>query len=291
MSYKKPGIVHDGVRYPPQVTREILEAMKTFQTRDDDIAIVSYPKTGTNWTLEIVTQILQATGRSAANSDDHLIGKLEFHYPENPHPSYVLLEDAPSPREKILVVMRNPKDTAVSYYHHCLKCRNIDANQLPWPKYFQDALAGKEEYGSFFDHVLSWWEKRGDPHFIFLKYEDMKKDIASEVKKIVKFLEADLDAATIAGIAEKCTFEGMKATLDNSRYSGRRVNARKVGRGSAAAAPKRTRPNLDRVDTRLPKGVRVVGDWKNYFTDEQNQAFDAQYDEKLKGTGLDFEFE
>ncbi|XP_078670846.1 sulfotransferase 1B1-like [Branchiostoma floridae x Branchiostoma belcheri] len=284
MSYKKPGIVHDGVLYPPQVTREILEAMKTFQTRDDDIAIVSYPKTGTNWTLEIVTQILQATGRSAANSDDHLIGKLEFHYPENPHPSYVLLEDAPSPRvilthlkpgtappgianprgkEKILVVMRNPKDTAVSYYHHCLRCRSIDANQLPWPKYFQDALVGKEEYGSFFDHVLSWWEKRGDPHFIFLKYEDMKKDVASEVKKIAKFLEADLDAATIAGISEKCTFEGMKATLDNSRYSGRRVNARKG----------------------------VVGDWKNYFTDEQNQAFDAQYDEKLKGTGLDFEFE
>ncbi|XP_019640048.1 PREDICTED: sulfotransferase family cytosolic 1B member 1-like [Branchiostoma belcheri] len=284
MSYKKPGIVHDGVRYPRQVTREILEAMKTFQTRDDDIAIVSYPKTGTNWTLEIVTHILQAAGRSAANSDEHLIGKLEFHYPENPHPSYVLLEDAPSPRvilthlkpgtapprianprgkEKILVVMRNPKDTAVSYYHHCLKCRNIDANQLPWPKYFQDALAGKEEYGIFFDHVLSWWQKRGDPHFIFLKYEDMKKDVASEVKKIAKFLEADLDAATIARIAEKCTFEGMKSTLDNSRYSGRRVNARKG----------------------------VVGDWKNYFTDEQNQAFDAQYDEKLKGTGLDFEFE
>ncbi|KAI8500227.1 sulfotransferase 1 [Branchiostoma belcheri] len=284
MSYKKPRIVHDGVLYPPAVTREILEAMKTFQTRDDDIVIVSFPKTGTNWTLEIVTQILQATGRSPAKSDDHIIGKLEFKYPEDPHPSYVLLEDAPSPRvilthlkpgtappgianprgkEKILVVMRNPKDTAVSHYHFILKRRNLDATQLPWPKYCQDALAGKESHGSFFDHVLAWWEKRDDPHFMFLKYEDMKKDIASEVKRIATFLEADLDAATIAGIAEKCTFEGMKATLDNSRYEDRRVMARKG----------------------------VVGDWKTHFTDEQNQAFDALYNEKLKGTGLDFEFE
>ena len=29
--------------------------------------------------------------------------------------------------------------------------------------------------GSWFDHVLSWWENRADPRFLFLKYEDMKK--------------------------------------------------------------------------------------------------------------------
>jgi len=53
------------------------------------------------------------------------------------------------------------------------------------------------------------------------------QDINSEVKKIAKFLEAELDSATIADIAERCTFEGMKATLDNSRYADRRVMARK----------------------------------------------------------------
>ena len=35
----------------------------------------------------------------------------------------------------------------------------------------------------------------------------------------------------------------------------------------------------------------VVGDWKNYFTEEQNKAFDALYKERLAGTGLDFDFE
>ena len=29
--------------------------------------------------------------------------------------------------------------------------------------------------GDYFDHVLGWWQMRDDPHFLFVKYEDMKK--------------------------------------------------------------------------------------------------------------------
>ena len=35
----------------------------------------------------------------------------------------------------------------------------------------------------------------------------------------------------------------------------------------------------------------VVGDWKNHFTEEQSAMFDALYSEKMKGSGLDFDFE
>lgn len=30
-------------------------------------------------------------------------------------------------------------------------------------------------YGSWFDHVLSWWKHKDDPNVLLLKYEDMKK--------------------------------------------------------------------------------------------------------------------
>ena len=39
----------------------------------------------------------------------------------------------------------------------------------------------------------------------------------------------------------------------------------------------------------LRKGV--VGDWKNYFTPELNERFDREVLSKLKGTGLEFDFQ
>ena len=39
----------------------------------------------------------------------------------------------------------------------------------------------------------------------------------------------------------------------------------------------------------LRKGV--VGEWKNYFTPELNERFEKEVLEKLKGTGLEFDFE
>ena len=34
-----------------------------------------------------------------------------------------------------------------------------------------------------------------------------------------------------------------------------------------------------------------VGDWKNYFTEEQNKRFDSLYAKKIAGSGLEFEFD
>ena len=45
----------------------------------------------------------------------------------------------------------------------------------------------------------------------------------------------------------------------------------------------------DEIGLFLRKGV--VGDWKNYFTPEMNERFEKEVLAKLKGSGLEFEFE
>ena len=35
----------------------------------------------------------------------------------------------------------------------------------------------------------------------------------------------------------------------------------------------------------------IVGDWKNYFTEDQNKRFDEEYARRMRGTGLDFDFD
>ena len=35
----------------------------------------------------------------------------------------------------------------------------------------------------------------------------------------------------------------------------------------------------------------IVGDWKNYFSEEQSARMDAEYSKRMAGTGLNFQFE
>ena len=48
-------------------------------------------------------------------------------------------------------------------------------------------------------------------------------------------------------------------------------------------------PTKDGKSLLLRKGV--VGDWKNYFTPELNERFENEVLDKLKGSGLEFDFE
>ncbi|CAH1248739.1 SULT2A1 [Branchiostoma lanceolatum] len=367
---------HQGLSLPHNVTKETLDVLPGFQIRNDDVVVASYPKTGTNWLIEIVVKILRASGKTKESVDTMTVGAMELRRPTASQPGYVKLAELLSPRllithlpiqfapkgiskpqnkVKVLVPMRNPKDTAVSMFHFSKEIVPMlggNAYDLRWEDFVQDYSAGIVPYGDFCDHVSGWWQMRDDPHFLFLKYEDMKKlgrqegtplfkvdttgilgrqegtplfkvdttgilgrqegtpllkadttgilgrqegtsllkadtteilgrqegtpllkadttgtlgrqDLLSAVKTIVTFLEVDLDESTVKGIAEASTFNNMKPDLDNAAAAERRHIARKG----------------------------IVGDWKNYFSTEESEAFDAWCEKKLGGAGLTFDFE
>ena len=85
---------------------------------------------------------------------------------------------------------------------------------------------------------------------------------------IVNFLNKPLSDDLISRIAEQCTFSGMKKN---------------------AASFSVPLPIKDGKSLLLRKGV--VGDWKNYFTPELNERFENEVFVKLKGSGLEFDFE
>ena len=83
---------------------------------------------------------------------------------------------------------------------------------------------------------------------------------------IANFLNKPLSDDLISRISEQCTFSGMKKNA--ASYS---------------------IPTKDGESSMLRKGV--VGDWKNYFTPELNERFQNEVLAKLKGSGLEFDFE
>ena len=100
-----------------------------------------------------------------------------------------------------------------------------------------------------------------NPKFFFSSFS-LRICTAMFVQK-PKFLGKQLSEDIMTKIAEQCHFEGMK-NMSNYWLEG-------------------TAPKL------LRKGR--IGDWKNYFTPEQNKMFENEVMNKLIGTGLEFDFE
>ena len=270
---------NDGLTLPDSVSSERLKELKSFQLYPDDVWVVSYPKCGTTWMQQIVKLI-----RNNGQQDDIKIRLslpwlesnelVDFNCTIQPrgfksHMPYNRLPCGPPDEStcKYIYVARNPKDVAVSFYYHtkAIFFPNIDKETF-WSKF----VNGELEFGNFFDHVLSWWKHRDDKNVLFLKYEDMKKDLVGCVSTIASFIEADISSDVITKIAHQTTFDNMRENpLANSAWS-------QVVR--------------DRSKTDfMRKGI--VGDWKKFLTAEQSSEIDALCASRLTPAGLELDFE
>jgi len=124
---------------------------------------------------------------------------------------------------KVIYVVRSGPDVCWSFYNHL-------SNQVEG-KYtgsFQDFVgemcAGTLPYGKWTDHVLSFLgalssdddRRRAEPptEMLLLSYEGMVGDISSSVRRIVRFLDLDVDDDQVEALLPKFTFRGMVKDLD-----------------------------------------------------------------------------
>ena len=117
---------------------------------------------------------------------------------------------------KYIYVARNRKDQVTSFYYHVaasLIMPNIDRESY-MEKYFSKELP----FGDYFDHLLSRWPHRNDENVLFLKYEDMKKNLPQAVSTIASFIQVDRSEDTIDKVTNATTFEGMKDNLFSHTY-------------------------------------------------------------------------
>jgi hypothetical protein len=270
-------ISQDLVLYP-FVTEQQLEDMARFKTHPGDVFLLSYPKTGTFWLAEIVYNLAHPQGPTEDTPRIHTIPLLEYipyeqveTYPSTryvkTHYPYEMIPKNPEQNLKYIYISRNPRDVLVSLYHHMCGALEYEWTGT-WDELFEYFLAGKVPFGCFFDHVLPWWKERNNDNVLFIKFEDLKKDLKSGVRQVAEFLGFEISEAELESVAQNCTFEAMKA---------------------------RPETNLDQYPEHFKPGTSflrkgIVGDWKNYFSEEQLQAFDQWYNSHIQGSDLKFEF-
>ena len=169
---------------------------------------------------------------------------------------------------KVVVMLRNPKDTLVSFYHFYKVNRAFGPFTGTWDDFFEIVKKKQLIYGDWFEHTLAWWKLRNEPNVLILKYEDMKMDPVGNIKELARFMDRELTGRELDTIVQATSFDAMKKNTS--------VNYTKS-------------EFMTKGSTFMRKGS--IGDWKNHFTVAQNAYFDTWYDAEMKGSGLDFTFE
>ncbi|KFP34334.1 Sulfotransferase 6B1, partial [Colius striatus] len=266
------GLIHmfQGIRFTTKSSPELLKSLDTFDAREDDVLLVSYPKSGTHWLAGVITKICSTQFIITSPIEFGDVSKLEELNKVSSkriiptHLDYNMLPpNFKKNKCKIIYISRNPKDTAVSMYHYYRNNPNLPTIDT-WTAFFDLFLKGDVVCGSWFDHFLSWEEHANEKNVLFLFYEDMKKDLPKIVKEISLFLGLNTSDNDIQHISTMSSFSEMKNNTEkeNSNPS------------HTVCALTSNRELIFRKGT--------VGDWKNHFTPKQNQRFEEIFNEKMK---------
>jgi aryl sulfotransferase len=281
----------------PRKTRELHNhhmdstVWNDFAFRDDDVIVSTYGKAGTTWTQQIVSQlifmgdenvpihdvspwwdmrIVPPEARAAVAAQTHR-RMLKTHLPAD---ALVV-----SPKAKYIYVARDGRDVAWSLYnHHAGFVPHIyeilndtpglvgDRLGPPDPdirRYFNTWVAedGKP-FWSWWDSVSSWWALRDLPNVRLVHFNDLKADLAGEMRAIADFLDIEVPQALWPSLVEHCTFDYMKANAPRFSPMGGAI-----WQGGA--------------DTFINKGVN--GRWRDILTPDDSLVYERAAAEKLGG--------
>ncbi|XP_012385551.1 amine sulfotransferase-like [Dasypus novemcinctus] len=269
---------------PTLVDIDQLENADDFEIRDDDVFIITYPKSGTIWTQQILSLIYFEEHRNKTENVvtmdrapffEYNIHKLDFSKISSPRiftshlPYYLVPKGLKNKKAKVIYIYRNPKDVLISYFHFTNLVVKLQATKN-LEQFMNRFLDGKVIGSLWFDHIRGWYEHKHDFNIMFMKYEDMKKDLRSSVVKICSFLEKELNEEELDSVVKQATFRNMKSD-PQANYD--HIIKEEIG----------TRTNDGFF---MRKGT--IGDWKCHFTVEQSERFDRIFQRKMKDIPLKF---
>ncbi|KAJ8040076.1 Sulfotransferase family cytosolic 1B member 1 [Holothuria leucospilota] len=286
---------YDGVWYAPRVMScQILDRLKTFEVREDDLILTSYQKSDTHWMQKILLLIQQDghVNKIKREVDPSLNGDIAFRVPPDFRKSVAdSLAKCPSPRfyrshlpsqhlppevwskkSKVVYITRDPKDICASFYNFS-NTNPENVRKIPWEIVFDNFISEKVIFGNWCNHALGYWKHRNDGHVFFTTFEEMKQGYSIIIRRLATFLGTTISPEGLERIVEHSILEGMKRTYPKIEQE--------VENGIM----------YTRVFGLMPiiqKGVS--GGWKTLFSEEQREKMDRVMKERLVGTGLDVHY-
>ncbi|KAK9875029.1 hypothetical protein WA026_005837 [Henosepilachna vigintioctopunctata] len=225
---------------PSNISYE-LNDFYNMEVRPTDVWVVTFPRSGTTLTQEMVWLLMNDLNYEAASKTplEQRYPFLEFHslihkkqkeifVEENKHceekrktvenilagmfdhlkkmkgrrfikshlPLSLLPKNLLTVGCKVIYVARNPKDVAISFYHHnrLFRTRGYVGDFPTYWKYFTQNLV---VYTPYWDHIIEAWNKRNEKNILFLFFENTIKDMKGTISQLQHFLGTNFNEQQI----------------------------------------------------------------------------------------------
>lgn len=178
-------------------SKQILGRDFIFPPDYNPICLVSYPKSGNTWLRFLLSNVL-------ANSECCIsFNQLETIVPDlytcnkstfknhlsKVRPHFIKSHECYNPMyKKVVYIVRDPRDVAVSYYWHFLRSRRVKPDDLNINKFVLEFfLNGFSTFGNWLEHVSSWQYMSRHVDIMTLKYESLQRAPNSSLEKVLRF--------------------------------------------------------------------------------------------------------
>jgi estrone sulfotransferase len=230
-----------------------------FVIRDDDVFLVSYPRSGNTWARFLLANLVHYN--SGEPVDFHSVHQLVPEIELKAHRE--ILRAMPSPRlikshslydprfKRVIYILRDGRDVMVSFY-----CYRTGLGRFTGS--FLDFLQKVDlQPCRWHEHVESWLGCAHPCDLLLIRYEDMLRHPPVELERIARFAGLPCDQERIAWATSRSTFDAMQKL------------EREKGREMAQA------PGLEFVR----RGI--AGDWQAHFDVAHAKEFKSYANQTL----------
>jgi len=185
----------------------------------DDTFIVSYPRSGNTWTRFLVANLVHPEQPVTFANIEQLVPDCEAmssrYVKAVRRPRIIKSHEYFDPRYKrVIYIVRDPRDVALSYYDFARKYRQIE-DQYPLTSFVSDFVAGRlssSDWGTWAENVSSWvYTRSARPSFLLLRYEDMLSDTVGELNKVARFLGIETTPERLIKAVERSSADRMRS--------------------------------------------------------------------------------
>ncbi|KAJ6638675.1 Luciferin sulfotransferase [Pseudolycoriella hygida] len=241
-----------GPCFLPEKSRQYMDVLENYEVRPDDIWSVTFAKAGSTWTQEMIWLLTNNLDYKRAKKSvferfpyvefDLIYEKVEKNVIEYtnamPSPRYLkthlpaglLPKQLWTVKPKIIYTARGLKDLAISFYHHMV---HIQGYKCGLDDFLDAFLENKMFLCPYHSNEKDFWYLRNEKNILFLRYEEMKKDLLGVIEKTAEFLGKSYSEKELFKLADHLSFDSMKesSSFDLAQWVGTKTDFRFIRKG------------------------------------------------------------